>query len=113
MMYDVIDETKIDVEIEKSRAKARYAIMNNKNEGNDKRRNENDDNNNNHEIGGEVFSFKDKVADYANLRVTDLPSVQRLYPPKPASLSKEVSMQSLKGKLLRKVREYQEKRCKR
>ena len=48
---------------------------------------------------------------YANLRVTDIPTVQRLFPPKPATLDKEVAMQSLKDKLLRKVLEFKEKRC--
>ena len=54
-----------------------------------------------------------RKADYSNIKATDLPTVQRLYPPRPATLQKESAMQTLKEKMMRKVREYIEKRCNR
>ena len=57
------------------------------------------------------FDIESKVADYANIRVTDIPTVQRLYPPKPATIRKEVIMQNVKDKMLNKIREYKEQYC--
>ena len=110
MLYDKIDEVKVEVEIEKALAKARYSMMNKKETDNT---NDTTDENNSDEQENEyeVFSMEEKAAKYANFRVTDLPSVQRLYPPKPATISKEVAMQSLKEKILNKVREFKEKKC--
>ena len=71
------------------------------------------DDNQNNQSDNECFVYDpvEKVADYSNLRVTDLPTCQRLYPPQPAVVSKELQMQNLREKLLRKVKEYSEKRC--
>ena len=55
--------------------------------------------------------LENKIANYANLKATDLPTVQRLYPPKPSTIQKEVIMQSVKDKMLRKVHEYLENKC--
>ena len=71
---------------------------------------DNSDDNQNEESVVEVFNLNEKT-DYANLKATELLTVQRLYPPKPATLNKEVTMQSLKDKMLNKIREYRDKRC--
>ena len=110
MLYDKIDEVKVEVEIEKALAKARYSMMN-KQESDNTNDTTDENNSDEQENEYEVFSMEEKAAKYANFRVTDLPSVQRLYPPKPATISKEVAMQSLKEKILNKVREFKEKKC--
>ena len=103
--YGKIDTTRIEIEIEKGISKARYALMNS--EKND----ENEDVENNDVIETNVYHHVKKVADYSNLRVTDLPTCQRLYPPQPATVNKELHMQNLREKLLMKVEEYKAKRC--
>ena len=45
------------------------------------------------------------------MRATQLPTVQRLFPPIPTTLDKQVTMQSLKDKMLRKIKEFKDKRC--
>ena len=47
----------------------------------------------------EVFNYKKKVVDYANIRATDIPTVQRLFPPKPASMRREIIIQNIKDKM--------------
>ena len=108
MLYDVIDEKTIETEIKKGVMKARYAWMNT----DDKTKNIDSSVENVSDINeAVVFSLGEKKADYANIKATDLPSVQRLFPPKPATLQKESELQTLKNKLMGKVREYREKRC--
>ena len=104
MLYEPVDEKAIETEIEKGVMKARYAWMNK----NDDRRNVG--NNGDVEIVRDVneavvFSLTKKKADYANVRATELPTVQRLYPPKPTTLQKETNLQTLKDNLMSKVRE--------
>ena len=110
MTYKKIDEHKIETEIEKGMTKARYAWMS---EG-QKRQDASDiDGEASDEIleEFEVYNASEKVLDYANLRATELPTVQHLLPPKPASIRREVIMQNIKNKMLNTVREYQENKC--
>ena len=105
MLYKRIDEKSIEVEIEKGCVKARYGWMNEV---------INDDTT--HDVNmndkkPEVYDAKEKKLDYANLRATDIPTVQRLFPPKPASLRRETIMQNIKDKMLNKVKEYKENKC--
>ena len=84
MLFDPIDEKTIETEIEKGVMKARYAWMNKDDD------NRNVGNNGDVEIVRDVseavvFSLNGKKANYANIRATELPTVQRLYPPKPAT----------------------------
>ena len=44
--------------------------------------------------------------------MTEIPTVQILSPPKPGTLEKEVGIQSLKDKMIRKVIDFKEKNCK-
>ena len=113
MLYDRIDEKKMEVNIECGLMKARYQIMSDKEKeiNNNNPNNPTNDDTATHDERGEVFDFTKKTANYANLRATDLPTVQRLIPPKPASLQKEIAMQSMRDKMLRKVKEYKEKKC--
>ena len=62
-------------------------------------------------VRGGILDIEKKVADYYNIRTTDLPTVKMLYPPKPAELRKEVSMQIIKDKLIRKLIEYKHWNC--
>ena len=101
-VYKRIDEVDIETEIEKGCTKARYHFMSvNEDEENT------DDNNNNYK----VFDFENKSADYSNLRATDLPTVQRLFPPKPSTIRREVIMQNIKDKMMNTIREYKERNC--
>ena len=59
----------------------------------------------------EVLDYENKTADYANIRATDIPTVQRLFPPKPASMRREIVMQNMKDKMLMEVKRYKEKNC--
>ena len=46
--------------------------------------NENDNNEENEPL--KVFDIEKKIANYANIRATDLPTVQRLFPPAPSTI---------------------------
>ena len=70
-----------------------------------------DQDTNNNVNNFKTFDFENKVADYANIRATDLPTVQGLYPPKPSTIRREVIMQNVKDNMLNKVCEYKEKHC--
>ena len=48
---------------------------------------------------------------YANIRVTDIPTVQRLFPPKPATIRREIIMQNIKDKMMMNTKEYLENKC--
>ena len=113
-VFKRIDEVDIEVEVEKGMTKARYSWMN-----------ENNGNNNSGTYAGthtnndavdrnddfKVLDIENKVADYANIRATDLPTVQRLFPPKPSTMRREIVMQNMKDKILNKVKEYKENNC--
>ena len=79
-------------------------------EANDGIANESMDNRQNVNDECVVYDSVKKVANYSNLKVTELPTCQRLYPPKPASVAKELHLQNLREKLLRKVKEFKDKR---
>ena len=53
----------------------------------------------------EVFDFAGKVANYSNMKATELPTCQRLYPPRPATITKELHLQNLREKRRRKIEE--------
>jgi hypothetical protein len=106
-VYKRIDEVDLEVEIEKGSTKARYHFMC---ENNNNNQNATQDNNNNDDNTKE-FDIENKVANYGNIRATDLPTVQRLFPPKPSTIRREVIMQSVKDKMLNKVREFKDKNC--
>ena len=110
MLYKQITEIDIEVEIEKGCTKARYCLMNEIN-NNDENGNNTENNNNDNNRGFKVFDLEKKMSDYGNIRATDIPTVQRLYPPKPASIRREVIMQNVKDKMLNKVQEYKEEHC--
>ena len=79
MLYDKIDEKKVEVEIEKGMTKARYSMMND---------DKDDHEQNDVESKTEVFNLDEKTVNFANMRATQLPTVQRLYPPQPSTLEK-------------------------
>jgi hypothetical protein len=105
-VYKRIDEADLEVEIEKGCTRARYHFMGENNNNHSASQ----DNNDNDDIRKE-FDLENKVANYANIRATDLPNVQRLFPPKPSTIRREVIMQSVKDKMLNKDREYKENNC--
>ena len=105
MILDRIDDTEIEVEIEKGIAKARYELMDCSEDEADA-----DDG------GGGGGNKRDKVElnktlNYANLRATDIPTVSRLHPPRPATIKKEKIIDNIKEKLLETVSEYKKKHC--
>ena len=91
MTYPKIDEVEAEVEIEKGCTKARYHF-----------RNKNDENRCIPAIDG--FTVM-------NVRATNIPTCQRIFPPKPATIRREVIMQNIKDKMINKVKEYKEKNC--
>ena len=111
MMYNRIDERQIEVEIEKGLTKARYSWMGEKDKS-DKDGGDGKSMNESEEDGrSEVYNMSSKTADYANVKATDLPTVQRLFPPRPASLRRELAMQNMKEKMISKTKEYKSKKC--
>ena len=107
MTYPKIDEIEVEVEIEKGCTKARYQFMNE-----DKNETAKDGENNNTSATDDnfmVLDLENKTADYANIRATNIPTCQRIYPPKPATIRREVIMQNIKDKMLNKVKEYRER----
>ena len=97
MILDQISKEEIEVEIEKGLAKARYELMDCDNGG----------------IGeGEgTKEIHNNTLNYASLRATDIPTVARLYPPKPSTITKEKILDNVKNKLLETVSEYQRQYC--
>ena len=115
-IYKRIDAVDLEVEIEKGCTKARYHFMSEKEGGNIRNiqvpgDDDNIDSNNNDRDTFKEFDAENKIANYANIRATDLPTVQRLFPPQPSTIRREVIMQSIKDKMLNKVHEYKEKHC--
>ena len=43
-----------------------------------------------------TFDLETKISNFPNIRATDLPTVQRLYPPKPSTIRREIIMQNVK-----------------
>ena len=112
MVLDKVDETEVEVEIEKGIMKARYEIMSRGDDTDEQERGggetaEEQDNIGRHEPREEL----NKCLNYANLRATDIPTVQRLYPPEPATMWKEKAMENIKDKLMDTVREYKAEHC--
>ena len=104
MMLDPINSTEIEVEIEKGLAKARYELMG-------RSEDEDSDGSKDGEGGTDCQVEPNKTLNYANLRATDIPTVSRLHPPKPASIKKEKIMDNIKEKLLDTVFEYKKEHC--
>ena len=109
MILGKIDETEIEVEIEKGMMKARYELMGmGEEDGEGVAEGEQTEG---EEQGRRQREELDKSLNYAHLRATDIPTVQRLYPPKPATLRKEKVMDNIKEKLMETVREYKNENC--
>ena len=120
MILDRIDLTEIEVEIEKGLAKARYEMMNSSSdeeeeeiedslEGNDSNLDTERDNDGKRDRQQE--EIPDKTINYANMRATEIPTVQRLYPPKPGTVKKETIMENIKMKMMDTAIEYKRKHC--
>ena len=97
MTYPKIDEIEAEVEIEKGCTKARYHFMNT----NENETANNDENSNASEKEDFiVMDLEKRMADYANIRATNIPTCQRIFPPKPATIRREVIMQNIKYKMI-------------
>ena len=53
----------------------------------------------------------DNTLNYANLRATDIPTVQRLYPPKHGTIQQEKILEKLKDDIMKTVAEYKNENC--
>ena len=106
MIYNNIDETEMEVEIEKALSKARYELMN---RGEDDEDDISGSQSNNESSRSDVEA--NKVLDYSNLRATDIPTVPRLIEPKLGTITQEIIMENIKEKMLECVREYKEEYC--
>ena len=115
MILDKIDITEIEVEIEKGLAKARYEWMNSED-------NDISDQDITDHISTDTVEENDrgnqqqhmstyKTVNFADKRATDIPTVQRLYPPKPGKLKQESILENIKMKLLDTTKEYMNKHC--
>ena len=99
MVLNNIDVTEMEVEIEKGLMKARYELMYRRDEDmNESSNSEPEDN-------------TSTAFNYANVKATELPTLQRIYAPKHADIRKEKAMDNIKEKLLSKVSEYKDKYC--
>ena len=108
MVLGKIDETEVEVEIEKGLMKARYELMG-RGEDTDNQESVTDDNDEDEQAVQK--ERLDATLNYANLRATDIPTVQRLYPPEPASMWKEKAMENVKEKLMDTVKDYKAEHC--
>ena len=111
MMYPKIDITEAEVEIEKGCMKARYFLMNDENNTTVDNGNNNTTNTSTNDDSFKVLDYDNQIANYANIRATEIPTCQRIFPPKPTTLRKETIMQNVKDKMLNKVQEYKDKHC--
>ena len=84
MILSSIDTTEIEIEIEKGLTKARYELMS-RGESN---KNQSTDDDDTDEVVPQPREELDKPLNYANLRATDIPTVQRLGQPKNATIKK-------------------------
>ena len=95
MILDRINKEEIEIEIEKGLAKARYELMECGDEVEE----------------GETKKVPCKTLNYASLRATDIPTVARLHPPRPSTITKERILDNVKNKLLETVTKYQSQHC--
>ena len=111
MMYPRIDMEEVETEIEKGWAKARYCLMS-KNENDDAHENI-DENANTEEPIEEpkIFDMERGTINLSLMKVTDIPTVRRLLPPKPAKIDQETYLLNTKRLLMNTTKEYIEKNC--
>ena len=112
MLLDRIDLTEIEVEIEKGLAKARYEMMSSEqdeeeNEDTTEANNSNADSRGEEECHQQEIQYK--TINYANLRATEIPTVPRLYPPRPGTVKKERIMDNIQMKMMETAQEYKNK----
>ena len=111
MLYPKIDMEEIETEFEKGFSKARYCLMSkNENNNSEEDTEENSDGNNNYEEPG-VFEIDKGTVNLNLLKVTDIPTVRRLLPPKPAKIEQETYLLNTKRMLMNTAREYIENKC--
>ena len=103
MIYSKIDMTEMEAEIEKGLAKARYEFMNSEKGKTNKDINE--------QTNIRIVRESTNTVDYANMKATDIPTVQRLYPPKPGTIRQEKILENIKMKMLNTVMDYKDKYC--
>ena len=101
---------KIEIEIEKGYTKAKYFLMINVNYDATERESDNNDTSTKDD-SFRVLDHENKTEDYSNVRATDIPTCQRIFPQKPASMRRESIMQNIKDKMLNNVEEYKNKHC--
>ena len=95
MLLDRINTDEIEVEIEKGLAKARYELMGCADEVEENMTKE----------------VSDRTLKYAYMRATEIPTVARLFPPKPSTYTKEKILDNIKSKMLDTVSEYKRLHC--
>ena len=109
MLYGKIDMEEIETEFEKGLVKARYCLMS-KDENENGRNEEVADTNDNTQEPKTFDIVKGKV-DLSLMKVTDIPTVRRLLPPKPAKIQEETYLLNTKRLLMKTAKEYVEKNC--
>ena len=103
-VYEKVDVTSCEAQIEKGLAKLRWsALRNEKEQGNER---EQQSRGEEKEERAWPFDLKNGVFDLRYLRPTDLPFNRRVYLPNALQDDKEIDMQHLKGKLMRVTEEY-------
>jgi hypothetical protein len=113
MVYDQLKMEDLETEVEKGMTKARYSLMSKP-----------DDNNNNNVeetisenesfIGNEameVFNIEKGKLNYNHVKVTEIPTVRRLHPPKPAKIEEETFLLNTKRLLLNTAKEDIDNNC--
>ena len=108
MILDKIDIDEIGVAAELGFTKARYGWMNDDQTGAETIEGGVGTSNN---AQDGVQGNDDKTLNYANLRATDIPTVQRLYRPSPGTLKQEKTLEKLRDILLKTVQEYKAENC--
>ena len=103
MVLSNIDMIEMEVEIEKGVTKARYELMS--------RENSNLGEDANGESDSNHGDSTNAAFNYASIKATDLPTLQRIYAPKHANIDKEKAIDNIKEKLLRTASEYKNMYC--
>ena len=108
MVLGKIDLVDIELGVELGITKARYERTGGEDESNDEDRNRTAAGNSNRNGCKEIAS---ENINYASMRATEIPTVQRLYLPNPGTIEEEVVMENIKMKMINTAREYKKKYC--
>ena len=108
MTLGKINLIEIEVAVEVALAKARWEKSRGEDANNEEGENRGVTTNNNRNGSREITPGS---INYAGMRATEIPTVQRLYTPNPGTVEEEVIMENIKMKMINTAREYMKEYC--